>query len=106
LNVNSLLIYFTILEIIAMGNTKLNQIHQKTEIEKTTLNTYLSRLLKLDIIEREYPVTEKVKKKANVQSGLYKLKSNYFNFYFRYVFPNTSLLEMKAVDIVYDNMTI
>ncbi len=57
-----------------MGNTKLNQIHQKTEIEKTTLNTYLSRLLKLDIIEREYPVTEKVKKKANAQSGLYKLR--------------------------------
>jgi hypothetical protein len=96
--------YFTILEAIAMGNTKLNQIYQMTQIEKTKITTYLGRLIQLDIIEREHPVTEKLKKKVNVQSGLYQLKNNYFRFYFRYLFPSNSLLELKAVDAVYNNV--
>jgi AAA+ ATPase superfamily predicted ATPase len=97
-------VYFTILEAIALGNTKLNEIHQKTEIEKTTLNAYINKLLKLDIIKREYPVTEKLKKRVNAQSGLYRLKTNYFKFYFRYLFPNTSLLEMNATDLLYNKI--
>ena len=96
--------YFTILEAIAMGNTKLNQIHQMTQIDKTKITTYLGRLIHLDIVEREYPVTEKLKKKVNVQSGLYQLKNNYFKFYFRYLFPSNSLLELKAVEAVYNNI--
>lgn len=95
--------YFTILEAIAMGNTKLSQIHQMTQIDKTKITTYLGRLIHLDIVEREHPVTEKLKKKANVQSGLYQLKNNYFKFYFRYLFTSNSLLELKAVDLVYNN---
>lgn len=96
--------YFTILEAIAMGNTKLNQIHQMTQIEKTKITTYLGRLIHMDLVEREHPVTEKLKKKVNVQSGLYQLKNNYFRFYFRYLFPSNSLLELKAVEGVYNNI--
>lgn len=97
-------IYFTLLEAIAMGNTKLNRIYQITQIEKTKIATYLKKLIYLDIVEREYPATEKIKRRVNVQSGLYKIKNNFFRFYFKYLFPNTSLLELHATEQVYQKM--
>ncbi|MEA3422769.1 MAG: ATP-binding protein [Bacillota bacterium] len=97
-------IYFTLLEATAMGNTKLNRIYQITQIEKTKIATYLKKLIYLDIVEREYPATEKTKRRVNVQSGLYKIKNDFFRFYFKYLFPNTSLLELHAIEQVYQKM--
>ena len=95
--------YYTIIEAIALGNTKLNDIYQKTEIDKHKLIAYLNNLINLDIIEREYPATEKLKKKVNIQLGLYKIKTNYFSFYFKYIFPNKSLLEQGDILGIYKN---
>lgn len=66
--------YYIIIEAIALGNTKLNDIYTKTLIDKTKINVYLKNLIDLNIIEKEYPVTESLKKIANIQSGLYKIK--------------------------------
>lgn len=86
-------IYYTIVEKIAMGNTKLNEIYNKTLIDKNKIAVYLKNLIGLNIIKKEYPVTEKLKTKVNLHSGIYKLQNNYFDFYFRFVFPNISDLE-------------
>lgn len=95
-------IYYSIVEAVAMGNTKLNDIYLKTQIDKTKIQVYLKNLIKLNIIEREYPVTSSIKKTANSQNGFYKLKDNYFRFYFRFVFPNLSELETGDIDGVYE----
>lgn len=95
-------IYYSIVEAVAMGNTKLNDIYLKTQIDKTKIQVYLKNLINLNIIEREYPVTLPLKKKANSQNGLYKLKDNYFRFYFRFIFPNLSELETGDIDGVYE----
>ena len=97
-------IYYTIIEAIAMGNTKLNEIHTKTQIEKAKISVYLKNLINLNIIEKEFPVTEPIKKRVRAQGGLYKLRNNYFKFYFRFVYPNISELEESDVDGVYDYM--
>jgi Predicted ATPase (AAA+ superfamily) len=96
--------YYTIIEAIALGNTKLNDIYTKTLIDKTKINVYLKNLIDLNIIEKEYPVTDGIKKVVNVQNGLYKIKDNYFKFYFRFMFPNLSELEANDVDGVYEFM--
>ncbi len=85
--------YNTIITAVAMGNTKLNEIYQKTQIEKTKLSVYLKNLIDLEILVREFPVTEKIKEQANVQRGLYKITDNFFKFWYAYVFPNLSELE-------------
>jgi AAA+ ATPase superfamily predicted ATPase len=41
--------------------------------------------------------------KANIQNGIYKLKNNYFKFYFRFIFPNLSELEFGDVEGIYEN---
>ncbi|MGV8146800.1 MAG: ATP-binding protein [Alkaliphilus sp.] len=95
--------YYTIIEKIALGNTKLNQIYTKTLIEKNKLAVYINNLIELGILQKEYPVTEKLKAKANIHAGLYGLSNNYFKFYFAYVFPNISELEQREIEWVYKN---
>ncbi len=87
-------IYNMIIQAIALGNTKLNEIYQKTQIEKTKLSAYLKNLAELGIIWREFPVDTKLKEQANVNRGLYRLTDNYFAFWYAFVFPNRSELEV------------
>ena len=86
-------IYNVIIEAIALGNTKLNDIYQKTQIEKTKLSVYLKNLMELGIIYREFSMDDQVKEQANVQRGLYKVADNFFRFWYAFVFPNVSELE-------------
>lgn len=94
--------YYTIIEAIALGNTKLNDIYTKTGIDKTKINVYIKNLIDLNIVEKEYPVTYSIKKRANIQNGIYKLKDNYFKFFFRFMFPNLSELEAGDIEGVYE----
>lgn len=95
-------VYNTLISVIAMGNTKLNEIHQKTGIEKAKIGVYLKNLIDLGIIVREFPVTERLKAKVNVQRGLYKITDQYFKFWYRFLYPNISELEEHEVDYVFD----
>ncbi len=85
--------YNAIIEAVAMGNSKLNDIHQKTHIEKTKLSAYLKNLIDLGILSREFPVADGVKVRANIQRGLYQVTDNFFRFWYAFVFPNLSELE-------------
>ncbi len=95
-------VYYTIIEKIAFGATKLNEIHTKTQISTNKLAVYLKNLIELGIVCKEYPITEKIKTKVNLHSGIYKLSSHYFEFYFRFVFSNISDLEEGLIEDVYD----
>lgn len=95
-------IYNAIIEAVALGNTKLNDIYQKTQIEKTKISAYLKNLIDLRIICREFSIDEGVKGLANVQRGLYRVTDNYFRFWYAFVFPNISELESGDVNGVYE----
>lgn len=95
-------IYNVIIEAVALGNTKLNDIYQKTQIEKTKISAYLKNLIDLRIICREFSIDEGVKELANVQRGLYRVTDNYFRFWYAFVFPNISELESGDVNGVYE----
>ncbi len=83
--------YFSILKAIAFGQTKLNDISQHTGIERTTLSKYLEVLDRLGFVERVLPVTERLPHKS--RKGLYRLKDEFFAFWFRFVFPFRSDIE-------------
>lgn len=86
-------VYNTIIEAIALGNTRLNDIYQKTQIDKNKLSAYLRNLMDLGIICREFSVADGVKEQANVQRGLYRVADNFFRFWYAFVFSNYSELE-------------
>lgn len=95
-------VYNTIIEAVALGNTKLNDIFQKTQIDKNKLTVYLKNLIELGIVRREFPVADGIKEQANVQRGLYQITDNFFCFWYALVFPNISELEAGDVDGVYE----
>ncbi|MEI3339999.1 MAG: hypothetical protein V8R80_08720 [Eubacterium sp.] len=74
-------IYKSIIEAVALGNTKLNDISQKSLVEDTSkTSVYLKNLIKLGIVEREFSVDSKIKEKANSNRGTYRLTDNFFRF--------------------------
>ena len=85
--------YNALIEAVALGNTKLNDIYQKTQIEKTKLSAYLKNLIDLGILCREFSVEDGIKEHANVQRGLYQVTDKFFRFWYAFVFPNLSELE-------------
>ncbi|MDM7987962.1 MAG: ATP-binding protein, partial [Smithella sp.] len=65
--------YFAILQAIAAGKTRLNEIKQATGIEGAT--AYLDTLQQLHLVERIVPVTETQPQKS--RRGIYRLKDHY-----------------------------
>ncbi|MDR2132555.1 MAG: ATP-binding protein [Clostridiales Family XIII bacterium] len=86
-------LYNTIIEAIALGNTRLNDIHTKTRIDKSKISVYLKNLMDLGIVRREFSVLAGDKEKASSARGLYGVTDNFFRFWFGFVFTNLSDLE-------------
>ena len=87
-------IYNSIIEAVAMGNTKLNDISQKSLVENTSkTSVYLRNLIELGIVEREFSVDAGTKEHANTNRGIYRLTDNFFRFWYAFGFANYSQLE-------------
>ncbi len=84
--------YFDILKLISMGKETPKEISDQLDLERTSLGYYLKKLQKdFDILERIAPVTEKVTKSKKKR---YRIKDNFFKFWFHFVYPNKDQLEM------------
>lgn len=96
-------IYNAIIEAVALGNTKLNDISQKALInESSKTSVYLKNLIELGIATREFSVGSSIKEKANAGRGIYRLTDNFFRFWYAFGFTNLSQLEDGDVDGVYE----
>lgn len=96
-------VYNSIIEAVALGNTTLNNISQKSLVEDTSkTSVYLKNLTELGIVEREFSVDARVKEQANGNRGTYKLTDNFFRFWYAFGFANFSQLEDGDVDGVYE----
>lgn len=95
-------IYNSVIEAVALGNTRLNDISQKSLIEDTSKTcVYLKNLMELGIVEREFSVDFKIKEAANANRGTYRLTDNFFRFWYTFGFANFSQLEDGDVEGVY-----
>lgn len=94
-------VYNTILYALAQGNRKLNDLHARTGFSRAKISVYLKNLIQLDIVEKLVPLGEEGKE--NAQKGLYRIKDNYLSFWFRFVFPNLSELQLEQADMVYES---
>ncbi|MDY4969182.1 MAG: ATP-binding protein [Lachnospiraceae bacterium] len=96
-------IYNSIIEAVALGNTRLNDISQKSLVEDTSkTSVYLKNLIELGIVQREFSVDTKTKEQANSSRGTYRLTDNFFRFWYTFGFANFSQLEDGDVDGVYE----
>lgn len=94
--------YFSILRIIAAGNHKPSKISTLIQQKQTNLPRYFNVLIALDLLEREVPVTEMNPGKS--KKGLYQIKDNFIRFWFQFVYPNRSYIEMGHTDVVMNRL--
>ena len=94
--------YFAILEAVAAGKTRLNEIKLATGIDGAT--AYLDTLQQLHLVERIVPVTETQPHKS--RRGIYRLKDHYLRFWFRYIHPNRSQLERGGASVILQNRVL
>lgn len=97
-------IYNTLIQIIALGNTKFGEICDKAVMEKNKITAYLKNLMDLRIIYKEFSIDEGNGAKSNGQRGLYKISDNFFRFWYSFVFPNISILEQNGENIIFDEL--
>ena len=101
-NVNEISTYFSILEVIAEGNHKLSNITSRLGLNSSSITQFLKKLIDLDLIEKIVPITEKIPNKS--RKSLYFIKDNYLNFWFKYIFPYQSYLEVESKEFVLDKL--
>lgn len=95
-------IYNSIIEAVALGSTRLNEISQKSLLEDTSkTSVYLKNLIELGIVAREFSVDARTKEQANTSRGTYRLTDNFFRFWYAFGFANFSQLEDGDVEGVY-----
>lgn len=87
-------VYFSILSAIARGITSRNEIEQ---LVGTSVGGYLMRLeTDYGLIRRHQPILEK----STNKSSRYHITDNFFAFWFRFVFRNADLIELKRFDVL------
>ena len=85
--------YFSVMKSIAAGNRRLGKICADLGVKETSMPKYLKTLIDLDAVEREVPVTENNPKKSKM--GLYRIKDPFLRFWFRFIYPEKSRLELS-----------
>ena len=82
--------YKSILEAIASGCSKIGEISNKAKVETRDIDKYLKVLINLGYVEKEISPTEKEKSKKTI----YRIKDNFFKFWFKFCSPKLSELEI------------
>ena len=84
-----------LLSVVANGAHKLTEIGGRLHKPTTDLNRPLNRLISLGYLKREKPYGASVRDKKR---NLYKVHDPFMRFYYRYVFPALSELELGLTD--------
>ncbi len=93
--------YFSILRAIAQGNTRLNEIAQASGVGAVNMiSRYLDLLQQMRLITRRVPATEFQPEKS--KRGIYQIDDHFLRFWFRYVQPNQSSLDLGLTDAILD----
>ena len=88
--------YFALLQALAQGKRKLSELVNATGISQPVANKYLGVLADLRIVERELPVTEE--KPLKSKKGLYRITDEFFQFWFKFIFPARGELELGLIE--------
>lgn len=96
-------LYNSILKSIASGCTTLNEIAQKSYVEKNAIIKYINMLIGLDIVKKELPYLSAKKEKLKERGALYFIKDNYFNFYYNFIYPFKEEIDLGYTDKVFNS---
>jgi len=96
-------VYLSILKAIALGHTKLNEISNFVGIEGKKVTRYLDVLQEIGFVTRQVPVTEDP---LRFRKGVYSIEDSFLNFWFRFVLPNRSRIELRDTKDLLDSILV
>lgn len=89
--------YFSILRAIAQGRTRLNEIALGAGVGDSPVTArYLDLLQQMRLVNGSVPATESQPEKS--KKGLYHIADPFLRFWFRYVHPHQSSLDLGMAD--------
>jgi len=88
--------YKEILYAISLGKNTLGEIKDFVKVGGD-ISSYLRKLERIELISREVPVA--ISTKEGKKRGRYVINDNFVNFWFRFVYPNLSLIEEGKFEI-------
>ena len=91
-------VYSAIIEVIASGYTKTNEISTKIGEDSAKCLKYIKILCELGILHKETTFGEK----ESSRKTIYGISDFMFRFWYRYVFANRTLIETGAQQIVWE----
>lgn len=92
--------YNAIIKSIATGSTKISEISGTSGLNDTgATSNYINKLISLGIVEKEFPY-----KSESTRKTIYKLSDSMFQFWYRFVPANLSLIGQGAKDRVYSRV--
>lgn len=91
-------VYTLILKYLSLGYNRQGEISSVTGIDRGNLSKYLSVLENLHFIEHILPLGRR-------KGGIYEINDQLFRFWFRFVYPNISDLEIGLTDEVYSRIS-
>jgi AAA+ ATPase superfamily predicted ATPase len=90
--------YMLILKYLSLGYNSQGELSSVTGIEKGNLSKYLSVLENVGLVEYILPLGQR-------KRGIYVLSEPFFNFWFRFVYPNLSDLEVGLIDETFSRIS-
>ena len=93
-------LYKSIITAIATGGSQMKDLVGKTGEESSTVATYMKSLLDTGIVKKEIPAMDK----PGSRKTLYRLEDGMFRFWYRFVYPNVSLVALDKGEMVYERI--
>lgn len=93
-DINDIVKTSTIMSYVGLGANKLSEIAGRCGEVSTNLSRPLAKLVTLGYLEKEIPFGEDEK---NSKKSLYKISDPFMNFYFRFIVPNRSFIELGRI---------
>lgn len=91
-------VYKLILKGLALGYESLGELINFTGLDRGNLSKYLDTLERLELVGYELPYGKR-------KRGQYYIRDNFFNFWFRFVYPNLADLELGLVNEVWERIS-
>lgn len=96
--------YFSIMKVIAQEKHKMAEIGAALGAVSSRLTPYLETLRDLYLVEKRVPATETQPEKS--RKGLYTIRDLFIRFWFKFVFPYKSELEMNNIHYVQEKLRL
>ena len=91
--------YNAIITAIANGATRLSEISGKTGLETSLCSNYITKLISIGIVKKEYPFREESGKRT-----IYSLEDSMFRFWYRFVTLYLPLINRGEAELAYERI--